>query len=122
MMMFDDMATKAYVNAPPAAADGGVDLTDRAFIDRDLTEFDKPLIIDEPTSWQASNHSRSDTLHVLLITETWWPDVNGVAMSLQRLMMQMVQMGHKISLVRPKPKQLTYQSMTTPHAPNPLPA
>tara|TARA_R110002051_G_scaffold2580_2_gene13689 strand:- start:4028 stop:5458 length:1431 start_codon:yes stop_codon:yes gene_type:complete len=122
MMMFDDMVTKAYVNAPSAAADGGVDLTDRAFIDRDLTEFDKPSIIDEPTSWQASNHSRSDTLHVLLVTETWWPDVNGVAMSLQRLMMQMVQMGHKISLVRPKPKQLTYQSMTTPHAPNPLPA
>lgn len=30
MMMFDDMVTKAYVNAPSAAADGGVDLTDRS--------------------------------------------------------------------------------------------
>ncbi|PNK61738.1 glycosyltransferase family 1 protein [Psychrobacter sp. FDAARGOS_221] len=44
------------------------------------------------------------TLHVLLVTETWLPDMNGVAMSLQRIMKQMAEMGHQVSLVRPKPK------------------
>lgn len=112
MMMFDGMATKTYVNEPSIAANGGVYLAD----------LDKPSSTDEPTSWQLSNHRRSDALHILLVTETWWPDVNGVAMSLQRLMMQMVQMGHKISLVRPKPKQLPHQTTTMLQAPNSLPA
>ena len=107
MTMFDGMAIKTYVNEPSIAANGGVYLAD----------LDKPSSTDEPTSWQLSNHRRSDALHILLVTETWWPDVNGVAMSLQRLMMQMVQMGHKVSLVRPKPKQLPHQTTTTLQAP-----
>ena len=42
-------------------------------------------------------------LHVLLVTETWLPEVNGVAMSLGQLMHQLNLKGHQISLLRPKP-------------------
>lgn len=44
-------------------------------------------------------------LHVLLVTETWLPEVNGVAMSLGQLMHQLNLKGHKVSLLRPKPSQ-----------------
>lgn len=47
----------------------------------------------------------SKPLHVLLVTETWSPEVNGVAMSLGQLMHQLNLYGHKVSLLRPKPKQ-----------------
>ncbi|SUD91031.1 glycosyltransferase family 4 protein [Psychrobacter phenylpyruvicus] len=42
-------------------------------------------------------------LHILLVTETWLPEVNGVAMSLGQLMHQLNLKGHQISLLRPKP-------------------
>lgn len=42
-------------------------------------------------------------LHILLVTETWLPEVNGVAMSLGQLMHQLDLKGHQISLLRPKP-------------------
>lgn len=47
---------------------------------------------------------KSDSLHIVLVTETWLPDVNGVAMSLNNIMNALTQMGHRVSLIRPKPK------------------
>ncbi|WP_296403698.1 glycosyltransferase family 1 protein [Psychrobacter sp.] len=47
----------------------------------------------------------SKPLHILLVTETWLPEVNGVAMSLGQLMHQLNLKGHQISLLRPKPSQ-----------------
>ena len=56
------------------------------------------------------------SLHILLVTETWQPDVNGVAMSLYQLMSQLVEMGHQVSLVRPRrasEKQAEHTNITT---------
>lgn len=47
------------------------------------------------------NHQQAKTLHIVLVTETWQPDVNGVAMSLYQLVSEMVKMGHRVSLVSP---------------------
>lgn len=43
-------------------------------------------------------------LHILLVTETWLPDVNGVSLSLMQLVSGMVAQGHRVSLLRPAPK------------------
>ena len=50
-------------------------------------------------------------LHILLVTETWLPEVNGVAMSLGQLMHQLNIKGHQISLLRPKPSHNTTASI-----------
>ena len=56
----------------------------------------------QPVSHEASlPQSKSISLHIVLVTETWAPDVNGVAMSLLQLMQQLSAMGHRISLIRP---------------------
>jgi len=63
------------------------------------------------TSVQVGSHAPanisvySKPLHILLVTETWSPEVNGVAMSLGQLMTQLALKGHQISLLRPKPRQ-----------------
>ncbi len=44
----------------------------------------------------------ADRLHVCLITETYHPEVNGVAMTLQRLVNGLIELGHHVSLVRPR--------------------
>ncbi|WP_131668856.1 glycosyltransferase family 4 protein [Psychrobacter pygoscelis] len=41
-------------------------------------------------------------LHIVLVTETWTPDVNGVSLSLKQLMCQLNNMGHTISLIKPQ--------------------
>lgn len=105
MMTLDDMATRAYSSAPSSAPSSALDSC------LYLINLDKTLVINNPKSWQASSNTTSDKLHILLVTETWWPDVNGVAMSLQHIMRQMANLGHKISLVRPKPKQLSNQAL-----------
>ena len=45
-------------------------------------------------------------LRIALVTETYPPEVNGVAMTLQRLTMGLLQGGHRVTLVRPR--QHTY--------------
>ncbi|MDN5566092.1 MAG: glycosyltransferase family 1 protein [Psychrobacter sp.] len=92
-MILDNIATREYFSAPSVVFDSCLY----------VVNSDKTLVIDKPKSWQLSNQITSDKLHILLVTETWWPDVNGVAMSLQRIMKQTAGLGHKISLVRPKP-------------------
>ena len=41
-------------------------------------------------------------LHIMLVTETWLPDINGVASSIYQLMRELKKMGHRITLVRPR--------------------
>lgn len=56
----------------------------------------------QPVSHEASlTQPKPISLHIVLVTETWAPDVNGVAMSLLQLMQQLSALGHRISLIRP---------------------
>lgn len=41
-------------------------------------------------------------LRLAVVTETWPPEVNGVAMTLSRLIQQLAERGHTIQLIRPK--------------------
>ena len=44
-------------------------------------------------------------LKIAIVTETWPPEINGVALSLLRLCQGLQKQGHKILLIRPKQKQ-----------------
>lgn len=48
------------------------------------------------------SHDQQSPLHIVLVTETWTPDVNGVSLSLNQLMGELNKMGHTISLIKPK--------------------
>jgi len=41
-------------------------------------------------------------LHICLVTETYPPEINGVAMTLHRLAQGLQQRGHRVSLIRPR--------------------
>lgn len=41
-------------------------------------------------------------LRVVMVTETYPPEVNGVAMTLQRLTVGLLRLGHQVTLVRPR--------------------
>lgn len=43
-------------------------------------------------------------MHIALVTETYPPEVNGVAMTNQRLVRGLLERGHRISLVKPRRK------------------
>jgi glycosyltransferase involved in cell wall biosynthesis len=43
-----------------------------------------------------------DRLHICLVTETYPPEINGVAMTLHRLVSGLIDRGHHLSLVRPR--------------------
>lgn len=47
-------------------------------------------------------------LHIVLVTETWLPDINGVSLSLNNIMNALHDMGHNISLIRPKAKHTEF--------------
>lgn len=42
------------------------------------------------------------SMHICFVTETYWPEINGVAMTMQRLVEGMLERGHRVSLVRPR--------------------
>ena len=44
----------------------------------------------------------SEALHVAVVTETFPPEVNGVAMTLGHMVAGLRARGHRISLVRPR--------------------
>jgi glycosyltransferase involved in cell wall biosynthesis len=44
----------------------------------------------------------SKALRISLITETWAPEINGVAMTLGQLVGQLQRQGHRVQLVRPR--------------------
>jgi hypothetical protein len=43
----------------------------------------------------------SSQLHVAVVTETYPPEVNGVAMTLGRMVQGLLARGHRVSLTRP---------------------
>ena len=69
--------------------------------DTDLTSI---AGTDATTISSTFSATPSVSRHILLVTETWSPDVNGVAMSLGQLMRELIEMGHRVSLLRPTPK------------------
>ncbi len=44
-------------------------------------------------------------IHVAMVTETYPPDINGVAMTIGRLVDELLRLGHAIQLIRPRPAQ-----------------
>ena len=46
--------------------------------------------------------SRSRRLRLSVVTETWPPELNGVAITLNRLVIALLDRGHEIELIRPK--------------------
>lgn len=61
---------------------------------------DLPSVDFDSAKEQTVNHTLPK-LHVMLVTETWLPDINGVASSMYALMQQLKQLGHHITLIRP---------------------
>ena len=45
---------------------------------------------------------RAPRLRIALVTETWAPEVNGVAMTLGRMVDGLVRRGHGVQLIRPR--------------------
>lgn len=62
----------------------------------------------QPNDNKDNNQSTAAqiSLHILLVTETWQPDINGVSLSLYQIMSALVAMGHKVSLIRPAPQNM----------------
>ncbi|HEX4986912.1 MAG TPA: glycosyltransferase family 1 protein [Burkholderiales bacterium] len=51
---------------------------------------------------RAAAFSRPAPLRIALVTETYPPEINGVAMTLQRLVAALVLRGHTVQLIRPR--------------------
>lgn len=59
----------------------------------------------------------SRSLRLAVVTETWPPEVNGVAMSLSRVVSGLLDRGHRIELVRPRqPMDVTVGNGAVRHA------
>jgi glycosyltransferase involved in cell wall biosynthesis len=53
-------------------------------------------------------------MHIALVTETYPPEINGVAMTNQRLVRGLLKMGHRISLIKPyrvEVSRVTHESL-----------
>jgi glycosyltransferase involved in cell wall biosynthesis len=55
-------------------------------------------------------------LHVAVVTETWAPEVNGVAMTLGHMVQGLLARGHRVSLTRPRQKGEDAPTASAPHA------
>lgn len=64
-----------------------------------------PLVTDGP----HLNELVRPRLKIAIVTETWPPEINGVAMSLLQLCKGLQEQGHKILLVRPQQKRECYE-------------
>lgn len=53
---------------------------------------------------QALEQGHRPRLSIAIVTETWPPEINGVALSLQQLCKGLQQLGHQILLIRPTQK------------------
>lgn len=54
---------------------------------------------------QSTDHSPRCPLRIAIVTETWPPEINGVALSLLQLCSGLQQLGHQILLIRPIQKE-----------------
>ncbi|MDO5769164.1 MAG: glycosyltransferase family 1 protein [Psychrobacter sp.] len=59
------------------------------------------------------NPVKQRALTVVLVTETWVPDVNGVSLSLFQIMQQLTMLGHAIHLIRPKQAEQKSTTLAT---------
>ncbi|HWA28158.1 MAG TPA: glycosyltransferase family 1 protein [Lacunisphaera sp.] len=62
--------------------------------------------------WQVAA-VRAPSLHLVLVTETYAPEINGVAMTLGRLVDGLALRGHDITLVRPRQRHESPRHTTT---------
>ena len=53
----------------------------------------------------ASPHSASHRRHLCVVTETYAPEVNGVALTLVRLVQGLLTRGHLVSVVQPQQRK-----------------
>ncbi|HSD39313.1 MAG TPA: glycosyltransferase family 1 protein [Rhodocyclaceae bacterium] len=53
---------------------------------------------------ELPHDSSPSPLHIALVTETWPPEMNGVAMTVSRLVEGLRQRGHDVQVVRPRQK------------------
>lgn len=51
----------------------------------------------------SRNCKVASTLNIVLVTETWVPEINGVANSVYQLVEGLINQGNQVTLVRPKP-------------------
>lgn len=51
-----------------------------------------------------SNETKRESLRIALVTETWPPEVNGVAMTMSRLADGLRNRGHHVQVIRPRQK------------------
>jgi len=63
-------------------------------------------------------------MHIAIVTETFPPEVNGVAMTLHHLARGMVKLGHRVQVVRPRqkmnhPTKRSFSEITVPGFPLP---
>lgn len=61
-----------------------------------------PIAQQVDTNAQTHKARPRQTLNIVLVTETWLPDINGVASSMFQIVSQLHQMGHTITLIRPE--------------------
>jgi hypothetical protein len=54
-------------------------------------------------SAKLGGSQHDDTLHIAIVTETYPPEVNGVAMTLGRMVQGLLARGHRVSLDTPAP-------------------
>ncbi|MDP3289919.1 MAG: glycosyltransferase, partial [Methyloversatilis sp.] len=47
-------------------------------------------------------HAADEPLRIAVVTETYPPEINGVAMSLKRMLDGLLARGHRIQLIRPR--------------------
>ncbi len=51
---------------------------------------------------RTGNQATIDMKHIVIATETFTPEINGVANTLQHLCHGLMQRGHRVSVVRPR--------------------
>lgn len=55
-----------------------------------------------PISSPTHNDAQGESLRVAVVTETWPPEVNGVALTIERVIRELRQRGHRLEVVRPR--------------------
>ncbi len=60
------------------------------------------MVLRMATCMPASGVTERSRVHLGLVTETWPPEINGVSMTLSRLVRGLRNRGHRVSIVRPR--------------------
>ncbi len=55
-------------------------------------------------------------MRIAVVTETYAPEINGVALTVQSYVENLIALGHQVLLTRPRPQSTTTQSIQTPFA------